>query len=54
VGRRLLDAMLALGKSIDCAGAWVGTELDNTPARGLYRRRDPKTEQTFVLYEYDL
>jgi len=54
IARRLLDEMFALGKSLGCAEAWVGTELDNEAARGLYRARRPATEESFVMYEYDL
>src|ERR1700754_4109421 len=39
VARRMLDEMFALGKSLGCEEAWVGTEVDNVPARGLYERR---------------
>ena len=54
IARRLLDEMFALGKSLGCEEAWVGTELDNEPARGLYRARKPGTEEPFVVYVYDL
>ena len=30
-------------------GPWVGTEVDNVPARTLYERRGSEAE-TFVLY----
>lgn len=36
IARRMLDAMFALGKTLGCVDAWVGTELDNEPADGLY------------------
>jgi aminoglycoside 6'-N-acetyltransferase I len=54
IARRLLDAMFVFGRSAGCREAWVGTEIDNVPARGLYRQRKPRAEETFVLYEYDL
>lgn len=54
VARRLLDEIFALGKSLGCEEAWVGTELDNEPARALYHARKPESEETFVMYEYDL
>jgi ribosomal protein S18 acetylase RimI-like enzyme len=37
IGRQLMDALLARGRELGCAGAWVLTERDNTAARGLYR-----------------
>ena len=53
IARRLLEAMLALGKELGCAEAWVGTETDNIAARALYESLGAKAE-TFVLYTYDL
>ena len=53
IARRLLEAMLALGKELGCAEAWVGTETNNGPARALYESLGAKAE-TFVLYTYDL
>src|SRR5690349_3504164 len=35
IGRRLVDAMLAHGRSLGCTEAWLGTEPDNVPARAL-------------------
>lgn len=53
IATRMLDAMLEFAQSIGCEEAWVGTEIDNRPARGLYRRFQPKTEGTFVMFEYE-
>lgn len=50
----MLEEMFAIGRREGCEEAWVGTELDNVPARALYRARDPKEESVFVLYVYDL
>ena len=49
IARRLLDAMLALGKELDCEEAWVGTEPDNTAAMSLYESRSAPAE-TFAMY----
>lgn len=54
IAGQMLDAMMALGKSLGCEEAWVGTELGNEPARRLYRSRQARTEESFVMYEYDL
>jgi aminoglycoside 6'-N-acetyltransferase I len=51
IGRRLLDAMLEHGRSLGCTEAWLGTEDDNVPARGLYESAGSNPE-TFVLYEF--
>ena len=57
IARRMLELMLAHGKAIGCEEAWVGTEPDNLPARGLYEQRrqsgDAEAEQ-FVMYLYQL
>jgi len=53
IARRLLDAMLAHGRTIGCTEAWLGTEPDNVPARALYESARGKPE-AFVLYSWDL
>lgn len=52
IARRLLVALCDLGRSLGCEEAWVGTEVDNLPARGLYASH--ADAETFVLYEFDL
>ena len=49
IARKMLDAMLALGKSLGCEEAWVGTESDNIAARGLYESHGV-TAEPFVMY----
>jgi aminoglycoside 6'-N-acetyltransferase I len=53
LGRRLLQAMLAHGRSLGCTEAWLGTEPDNTPARRLYEGAGARAEE-FVLYAWPL
>lgn len=53
IAREMLDRMFAFGRSIGCEEAWLGTELDNLPARRLYESRGAKPE-TFVMYVYQL
>lgn len=36
IGRRLVRTLLDRGRELGCAEAWVATEVDNRPARGLY------------------
>lgn len=38
LARRMLAEMFAWGRELGCEEAWVGTELDNEPARALYER----------------
>lgn len=53
IARKILDMMFALGRDLACEEAWVGTEIDNVPARRLYEARGAEAE-TFVMYVYDL
>jgi aminoglycoside 6'-N-acetyltransferase I len=53
IATRLLDELVAWGKEKGCEEAWVGTEVDNEPARTLYQRRGSEAE-TFVMYFYEL
>jgi ribosomal protein S18 acetylase RimI-like enzyme len=53
IARQMLDAMFALGKSLGCEEAWVGTEPDNVAARGLYETRGV-TAEPFVMYVFKL
>jgi aminoglycoside 6'-N-acetyltransferase I len=57
IARRMLEAMFKHAKAIGCEEAWVGTEPDNLPARGLYEQRrtsgDPAAEP-FVMYVFRL
>ena len=53
----MLELMLAHGKAIGCEEAWVGTEPDNLPARGLYEQRRQSGDaeaEPFVMYLYFL
>jgi hypothetical protein len=43
----------AHARDLGCTYAWVGTEADNAPARGLYERAGGVAEP-FVLYGWDL
>ena len=49
----MLDEMFALGRLLGCGKAWVGTEPDNAPARGLYESRGARAEP-FVMYAWKL
>jgi ribosomal protein S18 acetylase RimI-like enzyme len=51
VARRLLDALLAHGRSLGCTEAWLGTEADNLPARRLYESAGSSPEP-FILYSF--
>ena len=53
IGRMLIDALLAHGRTLGCTEAWLGTEHDNVPARALYESAGSKPEP-FVLYSFPL
>lgn len=53
IARALLDEMLARGKALGCEEAWVGTEHDNGPARGLYESYGVRP-QPFMMYTFPL
>ena len=57
IARRMLEAALDHGKAIGCEEAWVGTEPENLPARGLYeqrRRAGDDEAESFVMYVFRL
>lgn len=54
IARRMLQAMFALGRELGCEEAWVGTEIDNLPARRLYETQGRSESDTFVMYVYEL
>ncbi|HEX6052226.1 MAG TPA: GNAT family N-acetyltransferase [Gemmatimonadaceae bacterium] len=53
IGRQLLGALLAHGRSLGCAQAWVLTEEDNEPARGLYEATGG-VEEACIMYTFSL
>ncbi len=53
VASRLMTALFDLGRSLGCEEAWVGTEVDNVPARRLYEKYGADGEP-FVMYLYRL
>lgn len=53
IGRKLLDTILAHGRTLGCTEAWLGTEETNEAARRLYRGAGGKPEP-FTLYAFPL
>jgi ribosomal protein S18 acetylase RimI-like enzyme len=37
IGKKVMAAILARGRAVGCANAWVLTDTENTAARALYR-----------------
>lgn len=53
VGTRLLRSLFDVGRSLGCREAWLGTEVDNQPARRLYSAVGGR-EQQMVYVTFDL
>ncbi len=53
IATAMVEAMLAWGRELGCEDAWLGTELDNVEANGLYRKLGGKGEP-MVYYEFEL
>lgn len=55
IASRLIAAVLDHARSIGCCEAWVATEVDNLPARELYRRTGAREDAQYaVVYVYTL
>jgi ribosomal protein S18 acetylase RimI-like enzyme len=52
VATRLMEEIITLGKTLGCEEVWLGTELDNIPARALYDRYT--TAEEIVMYAWEL
>ena len=53
IARAMLGELFAWGREFGCEEAWLGTEIDNVEANGLYRKVGGKGEQ-MVYYEFRL
>lgn len=53
IATRLVEAMFDWARELGCREAWLGTELDNLEANGLYRKLRGKPE-TMAYYEFEL
>ncbi|MDF2981266.1 MAG: family N-acetyltransferase [Devosia sp.] len=53
IATRMVEAMFAWGRELGCREAWLGTELDNLEANGLYIKVGGKGEK-MVYYEFEL
>jgi aminoglycoside 6'-N-acetyltransferase I len=55
IARELLQALLAQGRAAGCVAAWVGTDVSNASARGLYASAGGvEAPEPFVMYTFDL
>ena len=53
VARRLVDEVLAWGKTLECRQAWIVTDAENNAARALYESRGA-TAEPIVMFSYKL
>lgn len=53
IALRLVQQMLALAWEADCDSVWLGTEVENLPARALYRRAEARETEGLVIYYWD-
>ncbi|HWW27001.1 MAG TPA: GNAT family N-acetyltransferase [Caulobacter sp.] len=53
VARRLVDEILAWGKTLGCHQAWIVTDTENNAARALYEGRGAAAEP-IVMFSYKL
>lgn len=53
IGGDLVNVLLKAGKDAGCNGAWLATESDNAPARGLYLKSGARATENIVVYDWD-
>ncbi|MGV3491459.1 MAG: GNAT family N-acetyltransferase [Devosia sp.] len=53
IATRMMEAMFNWGRELGCREAWLGTDLDNLEANGLYRKMGGKGE-SISYYEFEL
>mgnify|MGYP003579609688 CR=1 FL=1 len=54
IARQMMTEMFAWGRELGCEDAWLGTELDNVEANGLYEgiRRGPGEKMIYYEFEF--
>jgi aminoglycoside 6'-N-acetyltransferase I len=53
IARRMMQAMFQLGRSLGCQASWLGTEVDNLPARRLYESFGEDGVE-IMMFDFDL
>lgn len=53
IATRMVEAMFDWARELGCREAWLGTELDNLEANGLYSKIGGKSDHMHY-YEFDL
>jgi len=52
VAQSMLAELIAWGRELGCVSAWLGTEIDNDSAKGLYARYAPA--EPILMYQWEL
>lgn len=52
IASALCKMLVELAREKGCQGAWVATEADNDPARGLYRSLVGRETEAVVVYDW--
>ncbi|NNE78991.1 MAG: GNAT family N-acetyltransferase [Silicimonas sp.] len=52
IASRLLQRIIELARDRGCEEIWLATEVDNTPARGLYRKFNAEETEGLVMYTF--
>lgn len=54
IARSMMQEMMTWGTELGCAEAWLGTEIDNAPARRLYESLSPDEADEGLYFSYKL
>jgi aminoglycoside 6'-N-acetyltransferase I len=54
IARAMMAEMFAWGRELGCEEAWLGTELDNIEANGLYRGLAPVEDDPMQYYLFKI
>jgi aminoglycoside 6'-N-acetyltransferase I len=53
IAREMMVEMFAWGRELGCEDAWLGTELDNVEANGLYQGIKRGPGEKMIYYEFE-
>jgi aminoglycoside 6'-N-acetyltransferase I len=53
-GRAIMAELFDIAREAGCIEVWLGTEVDNDAANGLYRSLDPTEREEFVGYAWTI
>ena len=54
IATAMMEEMFAWGRELGCEDAWLGTELDNVEANGLYEKIKRRPGEKMIYYEFEL